>query len=168
MDPGLVPVFQYSLHMFIYVIEQFISSGAVICHREGISVLGISSANIPGYGFKGGRGVKYGFINITELFCLLCDAVCQPFKAAIRVAVIHGIKANISSFVGALYRRDPVDDFKIFHDFSIFWVNIGALRRSRSCCAGLGTGWRAKKLQIIAYYVILSGGTLAPMPWRPL
>ena len=32
------------------------------------------------------------------------------------------INANIVSFVGTLYRGDPVNDFKIFHDFLIFWL----------------------------------------------
>ena len=53
-DPGLVPVFQNGLHMFVYVLQEFISSGAVIGHCEGLTVLGaVSFTNIPGNGFEG-------------------------------------------------------------------------------------------------------------------
>ena len=52
---GLSPIFQYGLHMFINMLQQFISSGAVICHRESIPILGVSLSNIPGNGFEGLR-----------------------------------------------------------------------------------------------------------------
>ena len=53
-DPGLVPVFQNGLHMFVNVLEQLISSGAVIGHCEGLTVLGaVSFTNIPGNCFEG-------------------------------------------------------------------------------------------------------------------
>ena len=53
-DPGLVPVLQYGLHVFVNVLQELISAGTVICHIEGLAVLGaISLSNIPGNGFKG-------------------------------------------------------------------------------------------------------------------
>ena len=48
-DTGLFPVFQNGLHMFVYVLQEFISSGAVIYHCAGA----VSLSNIPGNCFEG-------------------------------------------------------------------------------------------------------------------
>ena len=52
VDPGLFPVFQNGLHMFVNVLKQLISSGSVIGHIEGLAVLGaVSFTDIPGNSF---------------------------------------------------------------------------------------------------------------------
>lgn len=54
MDPGSVPVLEDGLHMLVYMLQELISAGAVICHIEGLAVLGaVSFTNIPGYGLQG-------------------------------------------------------------------------------------------------------------------